>query len=46
MRVFGFFAALYFDGRLCDGLGAVVNEPDCVDDVCFFESVNFWVGVA
>ena len=38
--VFGFFAAVYFDGRLCDGAGAVMNERDCMDDVCIFESVD------
>ena len=43
--VFGFFAAVYFDGRLCDGPGAVMNERDCMDDVCFFESVDCRLGV-
>ena len=43
--VFGFFAAVYFDGRLCDGPGAVMNERDCMDDVCFFESVDYRLGV-
>ena len=45
MCVFEFFAAVYFDGRLCDGTGAVMNEPDCVDDVCIFDSVDCRVGV-
>ena len=43
--VFGFFAAVYFDGRLCDGTGAVMNERDCVDDVYFLESLDCRVGV-
>ena len=43
--VFGFFAAVYFDGRLCDGPGAVMNERERMDDVCLFESVDCWFGV-
>ena len=43
--VFGFFAAVYFDGRLCDGTGAVMNERERMDDVCFFESVDCRLGV-
>ena len=45
VRVFGFFTAVYFDGRLCDGTGAVMNERDCMDDVCIFESVDCRLGV-
>ena len=33
--VFGFFGAVYFNGRLCDGTGAVMNERDCMVDVGF-----------
>ena len=45
MCVFGFFGAVHFDGRLCDGTGAVMNERVRVDDVCFFESVDCRFGV-
>ena len=45
MCVFGILAAVYFDGRLCDGTGAVMNERDWMDDVGFFESVDCRVGV-
>ena len=29
------FAAVYFDGRLCDGTGAVMNEQECMVCVGF-----------
>ena len=41
----GFCGAVYFDVRLCDGTGAVMNERDCMDDVCIFESVDCELGV-
>ena len=43
--VFGFFAAVYFVGRLCDGPGAVMSERDFMGDVCIFESVDCRLGV-
>ena len=45
MCMFGFFAAVRFDGWLCDGTGAVMDERERMDDVCFFESVDCRLGV-
>ena len=34
------FAAVYFDERLCDGTGAVMNDRERVFDVGFLEIVS------
>ena len=40
MRVFGCFAAVYFDERMCDGTGAVMSERKRMVEVGFVESVD------
>ena len=40
-----FCDAVYFDGRLCDGPGAVMNERERMDDVGFYEIVFRLVGM-
>ena len=44
MIVFGFCCAVYFVGRLCDGMGAVMDERERMDDDRLFKDCGWPIG--